>query len=65
MQIKSILLSKTFWGIAITASITIAKMLWVELIIADQTGLVDSIVQLLWLTIALYGRVTATKTIAL
>lgn len=55
---KSIIESKTLWGIIIAGIAMAAKNYGVD--IWDQWMLVNDILQIVWLILAVYGRVSAT-----
>ena len=58
---KLLLESKTFWWIVISAIGLLLKNLWIEL--WDQTMIVNDIMQIVWLILALYWRISAKEVI--
>lgn len=65
-ETKSLLASKTLWGVLIAALPTIAKLFGYD--IADVAGftanaseIVDGVIALFGSAVAIYGRITATK----
>lgn len=58
---KDILMSKTIRWLIITAIIPILKSLWYDFSDIDQSVVIENIIQLIWVALALYGRLTATK----
>lgn len=62
MDYKSLLTSKTFWGLIASALILLFRNLF-SIDLGDQELLVSDLLQMASLSYAFYGRVRATKKI--
>ena len=57
-DVKTLLQSKTIWGIVIAILAMLAKNAGYTI---DEAGTVNTIVEIIGLILGLYGRITATK----
>ena len=62
---KNILLSKTVRGAIIMLISPLMETMGIELVITDQSELVEQIITIIWFAITVYGRYKAEKKIVL